>query len=246
MTSKPVLLAALLSILAILAFPSSVPAQGAPDQDAAATKQDKAKEEREAKEAKERDKANKRAALEREVPIAKEKLARAHKDVADQAEDAAGSAAKAQKEVAMAKAALETFEKREMPAKIAKAQLDLQGAKDNLEDNKEELEQLELMYKDQDLSDKTREIVIRRAKRALDRAKERLGIQQEELGILMERTLPQSREKLVLESEEKQREAARVERASQKAAVERKIGVMAAESEVKRIETELAGMKEAK
>jgi hypothetical protein len=252
MTSKPVVLAALVSAFAILigAARISAPWQDADpakqDSKPDSAKQDAAKEKaKEEKEAKEREKATKRAALERELPISREKLARAQKDVSDQAEDAQASGAKIKKEIELARAALETFEKREMPAKIAKGQLDLQNAKDNLDNNKEELEQLELMYKEQDLADKTREIVIRRAKRELERAQQRLAIQQEELSILTERTLPQSREKLVAEADEKQREAARVERAAQKAAADKKIALMAAESDIKRIETELAALKEA-
>lgn len=242
MTSRSFVLVTVAGAIAILVAAARFSPPAWQDQDAT-TKQDKAKEE---KEAKEKEKATKRAALERELPIAKEKLARAQKDVADQAEDAQAAGAKIQKEIGLARAALETFEKREMPAKIAKAQLDLQNARDGVDNNKEELEQLELMYKEQDLSDKTREIVIRRAKRELERATQRLAIQQEELNIMTERTLPQSREKLVLEAEEKQREAARAERASQKASTDKKIALMAAESDVKRVETDLANMKDSK
>jgi hypothetical protein len=102
------------------------------------------------------------------------------------------------------------------------------------------------MYKDQDLADKTREIVIRRAKRDLERSQQRLALQQEDLGILTERTLPQEREKLTLDVEEKQREIAKAERAAQKAAGAQKVAVMAAEADIKRIETEMAAQKEPK
>src|SRR5262249_4463133 len=145
MTSKSVMLATVAGSIALLVAASRIPAPAWQEQDAA-SRQDKSKEEKakEDKEAKEREKAMKRASLERELPISREKLARAQKDVADQLEDAQASSAKAQKELALAKASLETFEKREMPAKTAKAQLDLQNAKDGVDNNKEELEQLEL------------------------------------------------------------------------------------------------------
>lgn len=225
------------SIALLVAASQSAPS--AQDQ-SAAEKQEKAKEDREAKE---RDKAMKRASLERELPIAQEKLARAQKDVADQSIDNTAAAAKLQKELALAKSKLETFEKREMPAKVAKAQLDLQNVRDNVDNSQEELEQLEIMYKDQDLADKTREIVIRRAKRDLERARQRLGLQEIELATLTERTLPQDREKLALDVEEKDREMARGERNAQKTLMEKRIAVMSGESEIKRIDAEVTNLK---
>lgn len=244
MKSKLMLLASFAGIVAILAAASRF--AGTQDQDAA-KKAAESKEAQEAKEKKEaKDRALKLAALEREYPIAKEKLENARRELADGTADAQAAMAKLQKELGLAKTRLETFEKREMPSKTAKGQLDLQGAKDFLDNNKEELEQLELMYKDQDLADKTREIVIRRAKRDLERSQQRFALQQEDLGTLLERTLPQEREKLTLEFEEKQREIAKAERAAQKAAGGQKVAVMAAESDIKRIEAEMAAQKEAK
>ena len=189
---------------AVLALLLAAPAFAAPRaQEPDAAKQETAKEEKvkEEKAAKARDRALKRAALERELPIAKEKLAKARQDAADQVKDAEAARGKVLREHALAKARLETFESREMPNRTAKAQLDVQNVKDGLDNAKEELEQLELMYKEQDLADKTREIVIRRAKRDLDRAVQRLTIQQAEMAVLVERTLPQEREKLALEVE---------------------------------------------
>jgi hypothetical protein len=242
MSSRIVLLASLAFGVVLLIAASRFDAVRPQDQDAAA-KQEKAKEE---KEAKEKERVNKRASLEREMPVAREKLENARRDEADQKADSQASAAKVRKELDLARKKLETFEGREMPAKVAKGKLDLQNAKDNLDNSKEELEQLELMYKEQDLADKTREIVIKRAKRELDRATQRFAIQQEELAILTERTLPQEKEKLALDVEEKERESARAERGAQKAAGEKKVALMAAENEIKRIETELASLQGAK
>jgi HlyD family secretion protein len=242
MSSRIVSIASLAAVVVLLVAASRYAAL-TQDQDATTKKGEPTKE---AQEAKEREKALKRAALEREFPIAREKLENARRELTDQAVDSQATAAKLQKELQLAKTKLETFEKREAPAKTAKAQFDLQGAKDNNDNEREELEQLELMYKEQDLADKTREIVIRRAKRALERAQQRLALQQEEFGILTERTLPQERDKLTLDVEEKQREIARAERAAQKAAGDKKVAVMAAEAEIKRIETETAAQKDVK
>jgi hypothetical protein len=233
-------LVSLVAGIAVLLGASRFGGPSAPQDSQEAAKQAKAKED---KEAKEKADALKRAALERELPISREKLAKVQRDLADHATDADATNAKLGKELQLAKMKLETFEKREMPTKIARGQLDVQNSKDSLDNAKEELEQLEIMYKDQDLADKTREIVIRRAKRDLDRAQKRLALQQEDFAILSERTLPQDREKLALDVEEKEREIARTDRATQKAMMDKKIAVMAAESDIKRIETELAGLK---
>jgi hypothetical protein len=237
------LLASFTGIIALLVAASRFTAI----QDQDAKKGTDSKEaQKDAQEAKEREKALKRAALEREAPISREKIENARRELADQAADAQATAAKLQKELQLAKAKLETFEKREVPARTAKGQLDLQNARDNHENSKEELEQLEIMYKEADLADKTREIVIKRAKRDLERVQQRLAIQQEELGILLERTLPAEREKLTLDFEEKQREIARAERAAQKGVGDKKVVLMAAESDIKRIEAEMAAQKDAK
>jgi hypothetical protein len=194
------------------------------------------------KAAKEKEKASKRAAIERDLPIAREKLAKAQKEMEDQGVDAQAAAAKADKELALARMRLETFESREAPSRTAKGELDLQQVKDGLDNAREELEQLELMYKEQDLADKTKEIVIRRARRELDRAQQRLKIQEGEHAILVERTLPHEREKLRLEVEEKERDVARTARNSQKASMEKKIGLMSAEAEIKKLESDRASL----
>jgi len=246
MRSRIVLLASLAGIFTLFIGASRYDAARPQDTQDAAAKQAKEEKAKEEKEAKEKDRALKRASLEREMPVAREKLENARRDEADQRADAQAAAAKNKRELELARKKLETFEGREMPAKIAKGKLDLQNSKDNLDNSKEELEQLELMYKDQDLADKTREIVIKRAKRDLERTGERLKLQQEDFAILTERTLPQDRERLVADVEEKEREGARAERAAVKAAGERKVALMAAENDLKRIDTELASLREAK
>jgi len=108
------------------------------------------------------------------------------------------------------------------------------------EEAKEELEQLEMMYKNQDLADMTKEIVIRRGKRRVERATQRLALQEREHQRLEQNTLPLERTKLAGEVEEKTRDLERARRTSESSLLDRRIALMSAESDVVRIETELA------
>ena len=191
---------------------------------------------------KEKETTNKRAGLERDLAVARERIARAERDLADQNLTGAESLAKAKGELDMAQGRMKTFDEKEAPNKLAKARLDLQGARDNQEDSKEELEQLELMYKDQDLADKTREIVIRRSQRQLARAGERLKLQEDDLKILEDRTLPQDREKISFEIADKQRTLGLAQRTHESALHDKRIALMAAQAEGARLERELASL----
>jgi len=191
---------------------------------------------------KEKETAQKRAGLERDLALAREKIAKAKRDLADQEASGSASLAKAKGDLDVVQGRLKTFDEKEAPNKLAKARLDLQMARDQNDDAKEELEQLELMYKDQDLADKTREIVIRRTKRQLARTEDHLKLQEDDLKILEERTIPQDREKIALELADKQRALVLAQRASEASLHEKRIALMAAEADVARIERELESL----
>lgn len=193
-------------------------------------------------EAKAQEKALKRANLDRQLSVERQKLDRARQEVENQEVSGRGSVEKSAAERELAQARLRTFDEKEAPNRLGKARLDLQQAKDNLDEAKEELDQLEMMYKEENLADKTREIVIRRGKRRLDRAGERLALQQRELETLEGNTLPHERAKLALELEEKTRELDRARRAADSSLLEKRIAVMSAEAEVARIEAELGSL----
>jgi hypothetical protein len=191
---------------------------------------------------KEKEAALKRAALERDLPIAREKLAKARRDLADQELSGRAAVIKAKADLDLASARLKDVDEKETPNRLAQARLGLKRARDMLEDSKEELEQLELMYKDQDLADKTREIVIRRAKRGLERAQEGLKLEEESVKTLEERTIPHERGKLALEAADKLRALESAERGAESSLAEKKIGLLGATAEVARLEAELAAI----
>ncbi len=191
---------------------------------------------------KEKEASLKKAGFERELAIAREKLAKAKRDVMDQELSGSAAVLKARADVELTQARLRTIDEKEAPNRLAKANLDLQAARDSQDDSKEELEQLEIMYKEQDLADKTREIVIRRSKRQLARAADRLKLQEDDVKILSERTLPQEREKLVLEIADKQRAHEQSVRASESGLFEKRLGILVAEAEVARLERELEAL----
>lgn len=189
-----------------------------------------------------RDASTKRAALERELPIAREKLVRARANVEAETASGTGLVAKAAAQLALSEAELKTFDERTSPTRLARAKLDLRGGRDGHEEAVEELAQLEMMYKDHELADMTKEIVIRRARRRLEMTKERLALQEGDVKTLEERTLPQERAKLVLDVEEKRREVERARRGAESGLHEKRIALMSAESEVARVEGELAAL----
>lgn len=186
------------------------------------------------------DQAKRRAGLERELVVAKLKHGRAKQDVEDQTADNQAAAEKAAAEVAFAEAKVLLFVERESPARLKRAMLELQGAKDGLADSREELQQLEIMYKDSEIGDKTKDMVIARARRGLVRAEERLLLQEADFATLETRTLPQEKKRLDLDVEERRRDLERGRRAAEKATFDRRLAETAAEQEVARLTSELA------
>ncbi len=186
------------------------------------------------------DAAKRREGLERELEVAKLKLGRATQDVADQAAENKASAEKGAAEIAFAEAKVALFVEREAPARLKRAQLELQGAKDGLADARDELQQLELMYKDSEIGDKTKDMVIARARRGLGRAEERLALQETDYATLETRTLPQEKKRLELDVDERRRDGERGNRAAEKAMFDRRLAETAAAHEVKRISSELS------
>ena len=185
------------------------------------------------------DAAAKKDSLKRDLILAQEKLAKAKRDLQDEQEMGPSAPEKARRELELAKLRLQVFDETEMPIRLAKSRLELQEATDSLDEAKEELEQLELMYKEQDLADKTREIVIRRSQRRLARTDAHLKLQAEDLKVLEERTLPQDRAKLELDLLDKQRAADTATRSAVSALHDKRIAVLAAESEVARLQREI-------
>lgn len=181
-----------------------------------------------------------RAKLDRDLAIAREKVAQT--ELAGQQQQAASrdALARAEKAVEISTNKLRFLETQDAPARLEQARLGFQGAQDGVQESREELTQLEEMYKETELADKTREIVIQRAKRRLARAEWYLKNEQKSLELLEKERIPleiaDARKQLDVDSKalaEEQRKAAA-------GAVSQKIDLLNAQSEVTRIEAEIA------
>jgi HlyD family secretion protein len=203
--------------------------------------QDKPDPSKEAKEA-----AKRRPGLERELARAKDRAARAEKDVDDQAKDDAATAERAAFEVAFASEKLKYFEEVDAPRKLAEAKLELDHATDGLADAREELEQLELMYKESEIGDKTKDMVLARGRRGLERAQRRLAIEKTKIAALEGREIPLEGRRLAADVTEKTRAAEKVARDAERARFEKTLAARAAKDEVLRLTEELAALGEAK
>ena len=205
-------------------------------------KADKEKAEREEAEKAEKDlaaKHRKLAKLERDLAIAQQRMKRAGMAIEHAGVDGQNSIAKAEAELDIARRKLETFEEKTVPTRIARAELNLQGAEDRVLEAKQELEQLELMYKDEEFADKTKEIVLERGRRRLERSQRSLEIQRVDLATLTEKTIPVELEEHELRVREKHRALERARRSAESTRLDKQIALMGAESEITRLKTEI-------
>jgi hypothetical protein len=191
---------------------------------------------------KKEDPATKRATLARSLDLEERKIEKARLELRNQETANRDAVAKATTELELATAKLALFEEAESVERIEKAKLDLQEAKDSLEDAREELAQLEMMYGEEDLADKTREIVLRRGQRRLARAADRLELREREMRTLETGTIPQERAKLALERDEKARALEAAQRSAEASLLEKHLAVAQAENEATRLRDEIASL----
>jgi hypothetical protein len=179
------------------------------------------------------------ADISNQLEMATRKLERAQMDVDQQKSDADAAVQKATVERDLAKKALQRFDAVESPQKLAKAELDLKDANDQMTEQQEEMQQLELMYEKDDLADKTKEIVLARGKRRLERAKQRLALTQKDYEDLKASQLPEQRTKLAQALKEKEVELARAEFNAKAGRMDKEIAVLAAQQEIEKLGREL-------
>ncbi|MCA8962923.1 MAG: hypothetical protein KDC38_20510 [Planctomycetes bacterium] len=189
-----------------------------------------------------REKERKRAGLEREMRVAVGRLELARFEVESAEIDAISEIARAQRELELARQQLAEFDELTRPLRTKRAQLDLQQSRDSVRENEQELEQLEMMYNDQQIADATKEIVLERGRRRLERARQRLTIEEQEVQKLETHTLPREREGLELAVREKEDGLARRQRTAESTRMEKHLGILGAENEVARIQSELEAL----
>lgn len=184
------------------------------------------------------------AKLERDQNIAGEKLAKARMSEAHAATDQKTALAGAEKELTLETARMKKFSEREVPNRIAWAELRLTQTQDRVKDSEEELHQLELMYAEEDFADQTKEIVLDRSRRRVERSHRDLELRHEDHAILIEKTIPlelAEREQKVRQKELALNKAQRDAKASE---ADKRISLMSAESEIVRVGVDIEALKE--
>lgn len=184
------------------------------------------------------------AKLERDQNIAGERLAKARMSEAHAATDQKTALAQAEQELDLETARMQKFRQREVPNRIAWAELRLTQAQDRVKDSEEELHQLELMYAEEDFADQTKEIVLDRSRRRLERSHRDLELRHEDHAILTEKTIPLE----LAEHEQKvrQKELAldKAHRDAEASEVDKRISLMSAEAEIVHVGVEIEALKE--
>jgi hypothetical protein len=174
-----------------------------------------------------------------QLEIARVKLDRANMDADQGRIDGAAAVEKAKFELTVATKARDHFVNVEMPQKSARAQLDLQQAKDSLTEQEEELQQLELMYSKDELADKTKEIVLARSKRRLERLRQNLALQQKDLDDLVNVQQPDALRKLEAAVTDKTGDLRRAEFGLRSGQIDKDLAVKTQQNEVNKLVREI-------
>ncbi len=188
--------------------------------------------------------ARKLAKLERDRNIAGERLAKARMSEAHAATDQETARTRAEQELALEAARMNKFRDREVPNRIAWAELRLKQAQDRVKDSEEELHQLELMYAEEDFADQTKEIVLDRSRRRVERSHRDLELRHEDHAILTEKTIPL--ELAEREQKVRQKELAldKAHRDAEASELDKRISLMSAEAEIVHVGVEIEALKE--
>ena len=132
-----------------------------------------------------------------------------------------------------------TFLEKSRPERLNRAELGLQMQQDGAREAGEELAQLEMMYKEDQFADKTKEIVLERGRRRLERARRSLEIETGASELLKGETLPLEQLEQEIAIRDKQIAMERAVRDFEASMIDLKLGVMAGETEILRLEDEL-------
>lgn len=181
-----------------------------------------------------------REKLQRELAIAREKVAHCEVSAGVEAADNADALARAVAAQTVSTDKFKHLEGSDAPARVEAAKLRLQEATDGLQEAREELAQLEEMYKETELADKTREIVIQRTKRRLARAEWSLRNETRSLELLQKEKLPLEIAEAQKQVNDDARAVEQQKRKNELAGLAKRIELLTARSEVARVESDLA------
>lgn len=183
-------------------------------------------------------------ALERELGLARARLAKVKLEQSFSEEQLETKIRHAKTEVGIAEAGLARFREVDGPNQLASEKLNLRTAKDRAQEAADELKQIEIMYKEQDLDDLTAEFVVSRGRRSAERAAARIAIQEGTLLALEERELPQKEQELGLALDKAISGLQYTEREGEIGRHGKAIALQEAENEIARLENELVALRE--
>ncbi len=192
------------------------------------------------------DRAAKRREIERKIKIAEANLEHARIENDTNNASTADTIARAEDDLALARAKFDEFKEFEAPNKIATKELELQRAQDSAAEAAEELEQIQIMYKEQDLEDMTAEFVISRGKRNADRRRQSLEITTRELQALVDYTMPREMSTLALDVARKEDALAKANRAARSDELKQRVAMMTAQAKLADLKDELAALEREK
>lgn|GEM_PF-5916199 len=180
--------------------------------------------------------------LERRIEIAQLRLAQCQ--IADEHEALRyrQRLARAEKEFELARRRVEIFNEMTIPNRLARAELLLQRAEDDLVEAREELERLQGACSAEESLTAQQAAGLEHARRVVERRQREAEIQREELRLLREVLLPLEAMELQLESDRRKQAVLELHWDNESAMLDRRMALLEAEEEVERLENELADL----
>ncbi|GEM_PF-3938579 len=177
-----------------------------------------------------------------EVDIGLQSVALAEAEIHAQELSSAASAGRLRRELELATARSVQFKDVESLRRLKEAQMEVQRAQDQIDDNRDELQQLEKLYKGNDLADATKEIVLKRGRRALDRAAAVLAMKELQLKTLKDDLLPAELSRIQLEEDQKKDEIDRSSLAAENQLQQKRIALAKARVDLQKARNALADL----
>ncbi|MEW6197731.1 MAG: hypothetical protein AB1601_03570 [Planctomycetota bacterium] len=180
------------------------------------------------------------AELERRMEVAELKLAQAQIEVEHGDLRHRQTIARLEKEFEFAKRRLEIFVEITIPLRIARAELELDRVDADCRAAEDELTHLDTVVTSAPTDDAPREAAVAQARQRVVQAQRERDLQREELRLLREVLLPLEQMERELEAERKKHAILEAHWDNERALLDRRMAVVAAEIELSRLEQELA------
>jgi hypothetical protein len=176
----------------------------------------------------------------RELEHARLELRSAEFDAESKRLSARQAMVKAERDLALARRALEAFTEVDAPAQTTDAQIDHDRRVYDTDEARDELAELEAMYQAEEFAKSTKELVLKRGRRRVELAQRELGVSQERMTLLKEHTLPRQQAELAGKVEDAEQELAETKLETEKGTVDADLAIRRARAKIEDLEKELA------